>query len=140
MANYQVLGHELTLILDGSLVAYTTDFDIEVNKQSVDTTSFLSGAWKESKVYGKDWKVGFSGMVGNYDGSCYADFDVYLNKLLVSDASVYVAIKRDSTGANWLTGCAHMLSLKASGSRGVVVAYQGSLEGTSPLTLTALAA
>ena len=136
MANYQILGHELTLIVDGSLVAYTTDFSLEVNKEPVDVTSFLSGAWKESKVYSKDWKIDFGSMVGNYDASGYKDFDVYMDKLITSDASIIVAIRKDAS--NWVSGGGYLLSLKASGSRGPVVAYQGSILGSGVLTLVPL--
>jgi len=76
-------------------------------------------------------------MVGNYDSSSYKDFDSYMNSLLTSDASIYVGMKNSS--ANWLMGCGYLTSLKTSGSRGVVVAYQGTIEGTGTLTLTALA-
>ena len=68
MAIDPILSKEFALIYGGMVIAYCTDFTLEINKQIVDVTK-LGDEWKNKLVDVKEWKVAFNGMITRGDNS-----------------------------------------------------------------------
>jgi hypothetical protein len=68
MAIDPILSKEFALIYGGMVIAYCTDFSLEINKQIVDVTK-LGDEWKNKLVDVKEWKVAFNGMITRGDNS-----------------------------------------------------------------------
>lgn len=60
------LSREFAIIYGGEVIAYATDFSLEVNKEIVDITK-LGDLWKNKVVDKKEFKVSFNGMVTRGD-------------------------------------------------------------------------
>ena len=132
----KVLGSEMSVLYDSSVIAYTTDFDLEVNKETIDVTSLASGSWKEFDVDFKDWGVNFNGLVTRTvaDGSANIDYDDLLSQIKTNDSSIRIAIKpTDISGNKFEIGWGLLTSVKASGAVGDKVTFSGSIQGTGTL-------
>lgn len=62
MAIVPILSKEFTIIYGGEVIAYCTDFSLEINKEIIDITK-LGDSWKNKMVDTKEFKVSFNNMV-----------------------------------------------------------------------------
>lgn len=62
MAIVPILSKEFTIIYGGEVIAYATDFSLEINKEIIDITK-LGDSWKNKLVDTKEFKVSFNNMV-----------------------------------------------------------------------------
>lgn len=130
----QLLGSEMTLLYDSSVIAYATDLDMEVNKESIEVTSLASNGWKEFKTDLKDWSVSFNGLVTKTDSSTSIDYDDLMYDIKNSTSAVTVAIKPNVSSNKYEEGTGYLTSLKMSGAVGDKVTFSGSIQGTGELT------
>jgi predicted secreted protein len=134
MATTVKLGKEFVIMYNSKPITRCTDFDFEVNKQTVDITTLDSNGWRELMVDMKEWRINFNGLVTRgADTATNYDYDTLLDEILDSDDAVEVAVK-GTTGDSYEKGNGFITSLKMSGSVGDKVTYSGTLEGTGELT------
>ena len=140
MALTPKLSKEMSISYGGDVIALTTDFDLEINKESIDVTTLDSAGWREKLVDLKDWKISFSGLQGKGTvGAGEAGWDELLTSLKGTDTPVQVIMSSTDTG-DWIeTGNAFLVSLKMSGSVGDKITFSGELEGTGALTTSQVA-
>lgn len=117
-------------------LAFATDFDFEVNKETIDITTLASAGWKSFLVDLKEWKVSFSGLVTRgVPGAGEISYDELMTSLIGSDTDFTVIIKTTTTADQYHIGQAKLMSMKASGSVGDKLTYSGEMQGTSVLNL-----
>lgn len=129
----QILGSEMTLVYDGSVIAYATDFDMEINKETIDVTSLASNGWKEYKTDMKEWSLSFNGLVTRTDSSTSIDYDDLVYDIKNDSSTVVVAIKPDITSNKYEEGNGLLTSVKFAGTVGDKVTFSGSIKGTGSL-------
>lgn len=125
----------MSITWGGKVIARTTDFSIEINKEIVDITTLQSAGWKEKLADLKDWKISFNALVTRGADATFQVYDAILNDFLTSDAPVTIVIADGGAGGTFSkTGSAILASLSTGVSVGEKVTYSGSLEGTGGLT------
>lgn len=117
-------------------LGFATDFDFEINKQTIDVTTLSSAGWKAFMVDLKEWKVSFSGLITRgVPGAteiCAADL---LTSIIGVDTPLIAAIKTATSGDQYFVGEAFLTSFKNSGSVGDKIKYSGDLQGSGPISL-----
>lgn len=135
MATSVKLTKEFVVKYDGDVIARCTDFDFEVNKQTVDITSLDSDGWRELLADMKEWRVNFNAMVTRGTvGATETDYDALMQEIKTSDDPAVVAVTTTTASDKFESGSAFLTSLRASGSVGDKVTYSGTFEGTGGLT------
>ena len=135
MATSVKLTKEFVVKYNSNVIARCTDFDFEVNKQTVDITSLDSDGWRELLVDMKEWRINFNAMVTRGAvGASEIDYDGLMQEIKFSDTPVTVMVTTATDDDNYESGSAFLTSLRASGSVGDKVTYSGTLEGTGGLT------
>jgi predicted secreted protein len=129
-----LLGSQCTVLYDSSVVGFATDFDLTVNKESIDITKLTSGSWKENMVDMKDWSISFNGLVTTTDASVTINYDDLMYDIKNSSTAVTVGIKPTATSNKYETGLAFLTTLGMSGTVGDKVTFAGTLTGTGALT------
>jgi len=139
MALSAVLSKEMLVYIGSDVVAFTTDFDFEVNKESIDVTTLSSSGWKAFLVDLKEWKVSFSGLVTRgSEGASETGWEELLASLIGSDATLTISIKTTTSGDQYITGSVYLTSLKMSGSVSDKLTYSGEMQGTGAFTTPTL--
>ena len=135
MALSAVLTKEMTILQGTNVIAFCTDFSLEINKEPVDITNLSLSGWKQYLVDLKEWKVSFSGLVtrGTVVGS-QVGYEQLMTSLLGTDTTLTCAVKSTGTGDQYVTGSAFLISLKQSGTVGDKVSYSGEFQGTGALS------
>jgi predicted secreted protein len=136
MADTPILGKELAILYNAEVVARATDYDFELNGETIDISSLDSNGWQELMKGDLSWKITFSGLVTKgAPATGYADYNALLEDLKTSQDAVTVGLKHGTPATfNYQTGSAFLTSLKLSGKYGDKVTYQGTLTGTGKLT------
>jgi len=136
MALEPKLSKQLTLSIDGDVIGFATDFDLEVNKEVIDITTLSAAGWKEFLVDLKEWKISYSGLVTRgTPGTNEIGSEGLLSSFIGSDAAVAIILKTSTTGDQYVTGNAFILSHKESGKVNDKMTFSGELQGTGALTL-----
>lgn len=81
-ANDFLLSKNFSVIIGGEVVAFATDFSLEINKETIDVTVLRDDGWKQFLVDLKDWSVSFSGLITRGDE---------INSNLWNNATAYIA-------------------------------------------------
>lgn len=136
MALTPVLAKEFIIYFDGKAVTFAKDFNLELNKASVDVTKLNSDGWKEYLTDLKDWKISGSGMVtrGTVVGS-QVGWEQLVSNLLTVDTAVTIAIKTVTLGDQYVTGSGFLTSVKQSGQIGDASSFSFEMLGTGALTI-----
>lgn len=125
-------------------VARSTGYSREVNKETVDVTSFDStGSWKEFLVDLKDWSVSADGIVVRTTEAGKLNYEELLQSLIGTDTTLILQfidpdVYTDSTdGALYAheIGNVFLTSLPVTGSLGDKQTYSATLQGSGVLTL-----
>jgi predicted secreted protein len=103
MATSVKLSKEFLIYYNDQAIARATDFDFEVNKQTVDITTLSSVGWRELMVDTKEWRVNFNALVtrNNPAATVYAAGTTYAAGALVTIAEndyVYISQDDDNVG------------------------------------------
>lgn len=130
MAN-ELLSNTVTVTYDSVTVVNVTGFSLEVNKETVDVTSFSSGAYKAFLVDLKDWSISFDAVVARTGTGTYETMIVDM----LADTVFKVVTFVDSAASTTFTGNGHITSMSLSGSVGDKQTYSCSIQGTGTLTL-----
>jgi predicted secreted protein len=134
MATAPVLSKEMTLKYGTKIIAKTTDFSLEINKETIDVTTLSSTGWKEKLLDLKSWSISFNSLLTRGADATFAVFDALLADILTNDTAITVNI--DDIGAGQtlnLSGSAFLTALSTSVAVGDKVTYSGTLEGTGAL-------
>lgn len=131
MAN-ELLAKTAVLKLDGVAIGKLTGWSLEVNKETVDITSFDSAGWKEFLVDLKDWSVSFDGIVTR---TGTGDYEELLTDLIGSDTAIAFLLD-DSAASTTIGGSCFLTSLPISGAVGDKQTFSGTLQGTGALAIT----
>jgi predicted secreted protein len=111
-------------------VGFATDFNLEINKETIDVTTLASAGWKQYLVDLKEWKVSFSGLVTR--GTPAANevgYEALITSLLGTDTPVISILKTSTTNDQYTIGQAYLVSLKQSGQVGDKITFSGELQG-----------
>ena len=130
-----LLGPQMTILYDASLIAYAQDFDFTVNREVIDITTLSSGYWKEHMVNMKDWSISFNGLVTSTDASDVSiGYDGLLYDIKNQSSSITVGIKPNASGNKYETGKAFLSTLSMSGTVDGAVTFSGEVVGTADLS------
>jgi predicted secreted protein len=127
------LGQEMSVIYDGSTFGVATGATLNINKSMVDTTSLISGGWKEQYPDYKDWSIDFDGLVSRTTGDASRGYD-YLIMDIKRDASILVALKPTFASNKYEQGVGFINKISMKFSKDGVVTFSGSVAGTGSLT------
>lgn len=134
MATVPVLSKSMSIKWGGKIIARTTDFSFEVNKEIIEITTLQSAGWKEKLADLKDWKVSFNALVTRGADATFQVYDAILADFLSSDNPVTIVMADSGAGFTLtLTGTAILTALSTSVSVGDKVTYSGTFEGTGGL-------
>lgn len=138
MALQPVLSKSMSLVIDGSTLGCATDFSLSVNKDMIEVACLSSTGAKQQipDLYG--WSISFSGLriQSAQVESGKMSYDVLLNSLISSDASLAVYILPDVSSNYYETGEAFLASITMDGGAGSPVTFSGELIGNGALTQT----
>ena len=148
MANEILSKNVLFKIWDTVSGAYktigrSTGYSLEVNKETVEVTSFDSAGWREFLVDLKDWAISADGVVLRATESGTENYEQILTRLIGSDATMIIqvanpAMYTDATDGSLYAhevGAFHLTGLPLTGSLGDKQTYSLSGTGTGALTL-----
>ena len=125
-------------LITNETLGFATDFDFEVNKETIDITHLSSSGWKEFLVDLKEWKVSFSGLVTRgVPGAGEISFDELMTSIIGTDTPLISVIKTTTSGDQYFIGEAYLISMKDSGSVGDKITYSGELQGSGVISLLA---
>lgn len=117
-------------------LGFATDFDFEVNKETIDVTTLDSNGWKQFLVDLKEWKVSSSGLVTRgVPASGQISYDDMMLSIVGTDTPFIVTIKTETSGDQYFIGHALLTSMKQSGSVGDKITYSCELQGTGVISL-----
>jgi len=134
MAN-ELLSKTMVISLDGNPIARTTGFSFNVDKETVDVTSFDStSSWKEFLVDLKEAEISFDGLVSRDSSSSTNDYETLLTNIMTSDASVAFLLD-DSAAPTDITGAGYLTNVSLTGSLGDKQTYSGTLKPTGPISI-----
>jgi predicted secreted protein len=134
MAN-ELLSKNITIKYAGEAIARLTGYSLEINKETVDITSFDSAGWKEFLVDLKEWNISFDGIVVRQSAAdSKKDYEELLNELITNDSAVALVIEDSSTAVN-ISGNGFLTGLPLSGSLGDKQTMSGTIQGTGVLTV-----
>jgi predicted secreted protein len=126
-------------------VARTTSYSFEVNKETVDITSFDSNGWKEFLVDLKDFNLSGDGIVLRTTEAGKVNYEELLTSLIGSDTSLAVQLIDPAAYTDAADGTqyaheivkAFLTGLPLSGSLGDKQTYSFTMSGTGQVTLVA---
>ena len=130
MAN-ELLSKTVTVTYDSVTAVNVTGFSLEVNKETVDITSFSSSGFKDFLVDLKDWSISFDAIVARTGTGTYETMMVDM----LADTVFKAVTFADSAASTTFSGNGHITSLSLSGSVGDKQTYSCSIQGTGTLTL-----
>ena len=135
MALTTKLAKEMSISYSGDTLLLVTDFTFEVNKETIDVTTFDSAGWREFLVDLKDWKISGTANQGKGTaGASEAGFDELMADLKATAAAVAVIFTSTDSGDFIETGTGFLTSLNASGSVGDKITYSFEIQGSGVIT------
>lgn len=130
-----LFSKQMSIVIDGSTLGCATDFSLSVTKDMIEVACLTSTGAKQSipDLYG--WTVSFSGlrMTTASTDSGKMGYDVLVNKLISSDASVGVYILPDVSSNKYLSGAGYLSTMSMEGGVGSPVTFSGEIAGSGPL-------
>lgn len=124
-----VLSNELYIVYDGTQIACTTDFTLNLEKAQIDIN--CGSGWSGNLGGAKNWSLDFSAIVKRTDTNLiYSDL---LTQFIISDIEVLVALKSNILTDNYYQGNAIITNLTQTGTIDDAVKYSGTLTGTGQL-------
>lgn len=133
--NNSLLGKDFSIWLDSSIVAYGTDWDLQIDKKLVEITNLSSNGWSDKMADGKSWKFSLNGFAIRTVDDVSRGYDYLANSIINVDSSLMIFAKPNVTGNKYLSGAGFLNSLKISGKTEGAITYSASFEGTGPLTI-----
>ena len=134
MAN-ELLSKTVTITYAGEAIARLTGFGLEVNKETVDITSFDSAGWKEFLVDLKEWNISFDGIVVRQNAAdSKKDYEELLNDLIATDTAIAITYA-DTAASTTISGNGYLTGLSLAGSLGDKQTKSGTIQGTGALSV-----
>ncbi len=124
-------------------VARTTSWNMEVNKETVEVTSFDSSGWREFLVDLKGFTMSADGIILRTTTAGFRNYEQLLTDLIDSDSTIIMQLvdpamytsATDGTSFAHEVGAIYLTSLPISGSLGDKQTYSMTAQGTGKLTL-----
>ncbi len=124
-------------------VARTTAYTMEVNKETVEVTSFDSSGWRDFLVDLKDFAMSAEGIILRTTTAGFRNYEQLLTDLIGSDSTIIMQLidpavytsATDGTSFAHEVGAVFLTSLPISGSLGDKQTYSMTAQGTGALTL-----
>ena len=126
-----VLANELYIQYDGQTIACTTDFTLQVSKETIDVN--CGTGWTKGLGSLKEWSLDFSAIVKRADTNLI--YSEILTDLIFNEVPVTVALRSNIANDSYYTGQAMLLNLTKSGTIDDVVTYSGTLQGYNQLSI-----
>ena len=135
-----IFGEDFTIVYSGQTIAYATDFDFQIDKQSVEVNVLGGGDWKRKKVHMKEWSLSANGIVtrDSLTGDTI-DAQYIIQQVKNNDEPVTIAAKLDTAGDSYEEGTGYIVSFKESGTAGEKSTFSISIEGDGGLTTQTVA-
>lgn len=120
-------------------IAYASSHTLSINGDTIDTSSKMSGAWKEFLIGQLNWQVTSESLVSKTSG--HASFNT-LKSLMVAREAIPIKIGHPLTSSadfeldaskDVLTGNAIITSLEKTATKGELVQSSITLQGTGEL-------
>ena len=137
MAN-PLFGKNMSFFYDSSVVSCTTDFDLEISKNTQEIPKCLGETgYMDHEADFKSWSASFNGMVRRTDvDASTLDYDNLMFDVMNKDTSVNVSIRPSIASNKYYDGYGIITSLSQSSAAGASpVTFSGNIQGTGPLTL-----
>ena len=147
MANEKLSKELIVKIFDSAAgawetVARMTGYSLEINKETIDITSFDSAGWKEFLVDLRDWSISGDGLVVRESASDFINYEELLQSLIGTDTALILQLidpsaytdATDGTGYSHEVGNAFITALSATGAVGDKQTYSVSFQGAGKLT------
>jgi TP901-1 family phage major tail protein len=131
MTTAAVIGKNMTLSIDGDLMAEAQSFALHFSQSTVDVTSKDSDSWGDFLTGRKEWTIDFSGMYIYNDLAQKA-----LSRHLISGTPAYVVVIITMPDAGTFTGNAVLESMDYEGPAEEALTISGSLKGKGALVST----
>jgi predicted secreted protein len=132
MAQNPRLAKDLVVLYGGKAIARAKSYNFEVNKQTVDVTTFDSDGWKEFLVDLKEWKFSVSGLITRENDEDN-NFDDMLSAIIGSDSTAIVMLVDSESGIADIRGSAYVIKLSAAGDVGGEAKADYEFQGTGKL-------
>lgn len=128
----KIKGGDLILSKDGTAIAHTTSFTLNISQDLPEATDMDSNAWSEFLGGQRSWTISFDGLT---DWAANGNVDT-LADMIIDDARTAESItfSTDVTGDTNFSGSAFLSSFDISASNNETVSYSGEFQGTGPLT------
>ena len=133
MSSSIVLANELYIVYDGTQIACTTDFNLNIEKASIDIK--CGDSWASNLAGAKSWSLEFTAVVKRNDPNGYLKYNDLMMELVISDIPVGVALKSEVLTDNYYQGQAVLTNLTQTGSTDEVATYSGTLLGYGQLSI-----
>lgn len=130
MAN-ELLSKTVSITYDSVAIVKITGFSLEVNKETIDITSFDAAGWKEFLVDLKDWSISYDAIVARTGTGTY---ETMLVDLIADDVFKAVTFA-DSAASTTFSGNGHITSCPLTGSVGDKQTYSCTIQGTGALSI-----
>lgn len=130
-----ILGREMVVIYDSSVVGFATDFTWGGDKDFVEITTLSSGGNKEFLPVSKSYAFDFNGLVSKTSGDSSRGYNYIMSNFINSDASVVAGIKLEVSGNTYYEMTAYLKSVKAQGDKDGLVTFSGSVQPTGAVRI-----
>lgn len=127
-----ILANELYLEYDGTRIACTTDFALNIDKEVIQ--SICSG-WATNNGSTKSWSLDFTAIDKRNDPNNYILYPDLFNSLNDTNEPLNVGLKSTIATDNNFTGRALLTNLTRTGTVDDAVRYSGVLTGYGALNI-----
>ena len=124
------LSREFVIKIGGNVIARCVDFNVEINRATIDLTTLDSDDWREVMSGQKEWRVTFNALIAT---SGTNNYDSLLTGMIGTDTPVTVAFANKG-GSDIVSGSAYLTQLNFSAQVNERASYSGTLEGTAALS------
>lgn len=131
-----VLGREMILIYDSSVVGFGQNYSFGGEKEMIEVTTLSSNGNKEYRPGDKGYTFDFDGLVSRTVGDSSRGFTYIMSNFINSDASLVVAAKLDVSGNTYYEFVGFAKSIKLQGGIGnKPVTFSGSVQPTGVVNI-----
>lgn len=134
MTGTALIGTDLDLTLDGSIVASAREWSIDPQRDMVEITTLGSGRSRVYKPNHSGYTLSISGLVFRDEGSTQIGYLDLLNKMLNSDTSIVWEGSLDSS-TSFASGWGYISSAPVQFPQDGGVSYSLDVQGCGDITI-----
>ena len=130
----EVQSKELLFKYGGMIIAKTSSFSLEVNKETIDVTTLDDSEWQRIIAGQKSFSLSVDGIVTRGAAeSGKTNYDDLMNELINNDTPVEIIVTSEVAADKFLKGNVLLTGLSMSASTNEVATWSGSLAGDGAL-------